>query len=199
MRIHLARIPLLAGLCCLAFAQLVASVAGAQSVRADLWSTNGTVAAIAKAGDVVYIGGQFGYVGPPTGFAAAIDANTGAVLHPYTQAATSVPPYGTAGSVKAIAPDGNGGWYLGGFFTAIRGQARNGLAQLDANGNLTPWNPGATGVGAAAISALAVNGGIVFAGGEFDSIGGQARHNLAMLDAVTGAANAWNPSPASWA
>ncbi|MFO1372338.1 MAG: PQQ-binding-like beta-propeller repeat protein [Candidatus Competibacteraceae bacterium] len=45
------------------------------------------------------------------------------------------------------------------------------------------------------VYALVVSGNTVYVGGEFDSIGGQARNHLAALDANTGAATAWNPSP----
>jgi len=34
-----------------------------------------------------------------------------------------------------------GGWFLGGDFTAVCGQSRRGIAQVDAAGNLTAWNP----------------------------------------------------------
>jgi len=34
-----------------------------------------------------------------------------------------------------------GGWFLGGDFTSVCGQSRRGIAQVDAAGNLTAWNP----------------------------------------------------------
>ena len=43
--------------------------------------------------------------------------------------------------------------------------------------------------------ALAVSDSTVYAGGGFTSIGGQIRHNLAALDATTGAATAFNANP----
>jgi hypothetical protein len=45
------------------------------------------------------------------------------------------------GEVRAVAPDGRGGWFLGGDFTSVCGQSRRGIAQVDAAGNLTAWNP----------------------------------------------------------
>jgi hypothetical protein len=43
------------------------------------------------------------------------------------------------------------------------------------------------------VSALAVSGSTVYAGGQFTGIGGQPRSNVAALDAATGLATAWNP------
>ena len=78
--------------------------------------------------------------------------------------------------------------YVGGYFTRIGGQARSGIAALDASsGRASAWNPHAqpadSGVGA-----LAVSGSTVYAGGKFQRIGGQARNGLAALDAATGRA-----------
>ncbi len=79
-----------------------------------------------------------------------------------------------------------------GDFTTIGGQARNGLAALDAaTGAATAWNPDANWT----VGTLAVAGDTVYAGGAFTAIGGQARSgNIAALDATTGTATAWNPS-----
>ena len=38
-----------------------------------------------------------------------------------------------------------------------------------------------------------MSGGIVYAGGPFFMIGGQARGSIAALDATTGLATSWNP------
>jgi len=153
----------------------------AQTVDTSLWVTDGAVCSMVRDAGTIYIGGSFTRVGPATGCGVAIDASTGAAQQPYPR---------VAGYVRAVAPDGSGGWYLGGSFTLVRGQARNNLAQLDAAGNLTGWSPDANGE----VRALAVSGGTVYAGGDFDSIGGQPRNKIAALDAVTGAATAWDPN-----
>ena len=49
----------------------------AQTVDNNLWVTNGDVNAIVRSANTIYIGGHFTYVGPPTGYGAAIDINTG--------------------------------------------------------------------------------------------------------------------------
>ena len=153
----------------------------AQTVDTTLWVPDGAVFTVVPDGGTIYIGGLFSYVGPATGAACAIDASTGAVQQPSSK---------VEGIVYAVAPDGSGGWYLGGNFAAIRGQARNHLAHLDAGGNLTGWNPSADNE----VRALAVSGSTVYAGGSFSNVGGQARLNIAALDATSGAATAWNPN-----
>ena len=153
----------------------------AQTVDTTLWVTDAWVYSIARVGPTIYIGGNFTQVSPATGGALVFDTSTGAARHPYPK---------VIGTIRAAAPDGSGGWYLGGTFTAVRGQPRHNLAHLDAGGNLTGWNPSANGE----VRALAVSGGTVYAGGGFTIIGGQARNNIAALDATTGVASAWNPS-----
>ena len=38
----------------------------------------------------------------------------------------------SCGVVRAVAPDGNGGWYIGGDFRMAGGRSRRNLAQFDA-------------------------------------------------------------------
>ena len=81
--------------------------------------------------------------------------------------------------------------YVGGQLASIGGQARNGIAALDATTGLaTAWNPGAD----QAVDTFAVSGSTVYAGGYGARIGGQPRNGIAALDATTGAASAWNPN-----
>ena len=140
-----------------------AGLALAQTGVPPLWTTNGRVYAMVDDGGTIYIGGDFTKVGRTTGSWAGIDASTGTPQGPYA---------GVMGKVLAVAPDGNGGWYLGGSFTAVRGQPRNNLAHLDATGNLTAWDPDVRGPGAPVVGvyALAVNGGTVYVGGSFFSV-----------------------------
>ncbi len=163
----------------------------AQTVDPALWVTDGAVNSVVHYAGTIYIGGSFNHVQPITGSAVALDASTGAARQPYPEVigpANSVAV--VTASVSAVVPDGSGGWYIGGSFTSVRGQARRGLAQLDADGNVTSWNPDVNGT----VSALALSGGTIFAGGSFTSIGGQARNNIAALEAATGAATSWNPN-----
>src|SRR5262245_47728960 len=109
-------------------------VAIAQTVDEALWVTSGDVYAVARDGGTIYIGGSFSMVGPATGCAVALDAGSALAQQPFPR---------VAGHVLAVAPDGAGGWYLGGLFSAVRGQPRHNLAHIDAAGNVVDWSPNA--------------------------------------------------------
>jgi len=158
-----------------------ASIGLAQTVDTTLWVTDRSVFEIVRDGARVFIAGDFTYVGPPTGGGVAIDANTGEARKPYAR---------VSGTVYAVAPDGKGGWYLGGNFSSVQGQARSRIAHVDADGELSAWNPGAN----ATVWSLAVSAGRVYVGGDFTVIGGQPRNRIAALDAVGGTVSDWDPS-----
>ena len=61
------------------------------------------------------------------------------------------------------------------------------------DGTATAWNPTSDGV----VSAIALSGPVVYAGGSFINIGGQQRIFLAAINAADGTATAWNPNPDS--
>ncbi len=143
-------------------------------------------------GSAVYAGGAFTSVGGAA-------RNRLAALDPVTGAATGwdaqIPPYDGSFplAVRALAL-GSGSLYVGGTFNTIGGATRRCIAEVQtSNGSATSWNPDAGVPGPNGISAIAVAGGLVYAGGVFQTIGGQARSNLAGLDA-SGAASAWNPA-----
>ena len=76
-------------------------------------------------------------------------------------------------------------------------QYRNHIAALDSSGAATQWDPNATSGSPddyASVFALAVSGPTVYAGGQFTTIGGQSRSNIAALDASSGAALGWDPN-----
>jgi len=150
------------------------------------YATNGTVYAVAVGPDgTTYIGGNFTQVGPATGGWAPIDAGAGALPPSFPK---------VAGVVSALAPDGSGGWYIGGLFTAVGGVSRNNLAHILADGSVDPaWDPNAND----GVSALAVSGGTVYAGGAFTTmISGVTTTTRNYLAAIgtDGTLGAWNPN-----
>ena len=151
--------------------------------------TDGPVYAVARSADRIFLGGSFTQVGPRTGPAAAISSVDGHL----TPGAAQVS--GGTGAVVAVAPDGNGGAFIGGDFTHVGGVARRNLAHIRADGTLDPvWNPSAS----AAVHALAVLGSTVYVGGNFHGAGAingsLARDFLAAVDATTGVATGWAPA-----
>ncbi len=159
------------------------TISFAQSSTPDekFWMTDGQIGTIVQNGDIIYVGGTFKNIGPYTGFGAAIDTSTGS-------SDTAFPKVN--GPITAIAPDGSGGWYIGGWFTSVNGIARNNIAHIKADKTLDlAWNPNAN----STVETIAVSGSNIFAGGSFSSIGGQTRFRLAALDATNGNAIDWNP------
>jgi trimeric autotransporter adhesin len=156
------------------------AVALSSAPNSSTWVTDGTVYAIVDNGTTVYIGGEFSYVGPNTGFGAPIIASTGSLAPTYPK---------VNGIVNVAVSDGSNGWYIGGDFTQVGNYERNRVAHILSDGTVdTAWNPNADAI----VYTLAVSGTTVYVGGEFTSIGGQPRQYIAALDA-SGAATAWAP------
>ena len=140
------------------------------------------VSAITGDGTNIYIGGSFQVVGAYVGSrGAALDTSTG-------QPNASFPVVN--GGISAVAPDGAGGWYIGGAFSKVGGLSRSNIAQINSDGSVSSWNPSAN----SNVFTLAVSGSTVYVGGNFSAIGGQSRNRIAALDATTGLATSWNPS-----
>jgi hypothetical protein len=161
------------------------------------YATNGVIEAIVHSEGVTYIGGSFTEVAPATGPGVGIGAAGGTDLK-------WARIWGGASKVSAVAPDGSGGFYIGGEFTHVGGVALKNIAHIKSSGEVeASWNPGANNE----VKALVVSGQTVYAGGEFASIGGQARNRLAALCATAncdgagteaGHVTAWNPNMQSY-
>jgi hypothetical protein len=158
--------------------------------RDSTWITNGNVTAVAYAKGLIYIGGDFTFVGPNTGHGAAVSTTTGVPNVKFPR---------VNGPIYAVTADGADGWYIGGRFTKVGDFTRNGLAHIKADGTVNPnWDPNVSGSFnnfiATNINAIAVSGSTVYIGGNFTSVGGQPRRGLAALNAATGQVTSWNPN-----
>ena len=117
-------------------------------------------------------------------------------------------PWTTNGIVydQALSEDG-GTLYIGGRFNSVREKppglpgktlAVNNVAAIDVETGapVSTWKPAVTsndGI-APVVRALAVRDGRVYIGGQFNAVVGQARRNLAAVDAGTGAVDAFAPT-----
>jgi len=144
--------------------------------------------------NLIYLGGVFSYVGPNTGYGVALDTATGNVESGF--------PY-VSGEVFAAAPDGSGGWYIGGSFTSVGGIKLFNLAHINADKSVdASWDPNPHDT----VWALKVSGSTVYVGGEFNdggvpgvTIGGADRNYIAAISASgTGSATSWNPNANGW-
>jgi uncharacterized delta-60 repeat protein len=120
-------------------------------------------------------------------------------LDPATGLADSFNPNAN-GLVNSFAVQTDGKILVGGQFNgsnSIGGQARNGMARLDAvTGLADSFDPNAGGNPVGDINSIAIQAdGKILAGGHFTSIGGQPRNNIARLDATTGLADSFAPNP----
>lgn len=166
--------------------------------QADFWIANGPVYSTALSGATLYVGGDFSYVGPETGAGVTVNTTSG-VPNTFPR---------IDGQVYAAAPDGAGGWYVGGIFTDVDGSSTfNNLVhiipnpsdstQMIVDASFKP-NISVTS-GQVNIDALLVSGSTLYVGGTFDSIddggGAVARNNIAAFDTGTGALiSTWNPN-----
>ena len=161
--------------------------------------TANVVNALASSGAIVYVGGVFelvnAVVAPGTGLRgesrrnlAAVDAMTGL--------ATPWNPNIFEGEIKALTVAGSV-VYAGGSFEQVglvgQDAIRFNLAAFDAgSGFPTPWNPSVRGINGDVVSALQMSDGLIYVGGSFEGVGGQARQNLALVERATGDVTTWN-------
>ena len=180
---------------CAVAGMLIAPLARAQEFEQQWLVPNGQVNTVVKdtANNLVYIGGSFNYIGPKQSDAvskgAVLNANTGAVN------LLSAKP---DNYVSSVISDGQGGWYIMGSFSSVGGQPRQGLAQVNSAGEVTPFF--AKGVTqkidypyvSDPTTALALRGNTVYIGGNYKYVGPLDRYGTT-VSLATGSRNASFP------
>ncbi len=198
-----------------ASAILVASPAHAavglrERAAPNAWMTNGIVyaSALSEDGETLYVGGKFSSVREnPTGSGgetlavtnvAAMDVDTGLPVGTWKPAVTS--DDGTHPAVRALAAK-DGKVYIGGNFTTVDDQPRRNLAAVSDAASATPgaldayFGPN-IGNNTSTVYTLLPNGDAttpatkLYVGGQFGSVNGVSRGNLAALSLPSGALDA---------
>lgn len=139
-------------------------------------SFNRTVRVVVRAGNTIFVGGDFSRVVDSEGRtyvrrgAAAIDADSGAVLRWNPNVKGSI--YAIAVKRKAV--------FLGGAFSKVQGKTRRNLARVSRGGAgrlTTKFARGTNG----AVRTLAFSKGRVLVGGDFTRLGGKPRAHVGAL------------------
>jgi hypothetical protein len=171
-------------------ALLVGVLAAATPVRAQTTLDpvvvpvfGGSVNAIERVGDQVFVAGSFLGGSPPEA------ARGGLSIHGAIAATLLIETDYVAGDVLAVLPDGEGGYYIGGNFQLVGGETRLQLARIRSNGFVdSTFRPTVSSVSpGGGVRALARDGNRLYVGGRFEIVNGQPRGNLAVVDATTGA------------
>jgi hypothetical protein len=160
---------------------VLAGPSGAQTPRWDFPVTDGEVYAVALSGNTLYLGGGFTRVGPATGCGVPLGTSTGTPV-------SGFPVVG--GPVYAAVPDGSGGWFVGGDFSAVGDSARSNLAHIRSDNSIATWSAGTDGP----VRALALSGSTLYVGGEFYNIGPEWIPYLAAVNVTSGTVASWNPN-----
>lgn len=139
-------------------------------------------------GNTLYLGGLFDNLAYCTGGGVQLESDTANLAVAYNKAP------GLDGSVHVVISDGSNGWYIGGTFTHVGGVARGGLAHLNADGSVGPWNPGVD-TANAYVYALVKSGNSIYVGGTFTSVGSTSRNFVAKInaDGIGTVDPSWNP------
>ncbi len=168
----------------------VAPAHAATLLRATSAAVDGTVNDVAfDAAGREYLVGQFTGVGRAASGAGIVDRATGtaSVIPQFTAPAGS-----STATVTAVVPDGAGGWYVGGLFSAVGDVPRSNLAHLLADGSVDQdWNPNVQG----SITTLELHEGWLYLAGSLSAVGGTPRAVIARVAATgTGAVDPnWVP------
>lgn len=146
---------------------------------------NNSIESLQIRDSLLYAAGLFTSVGKFKNFAAFFDLNE------------NQPDYNRPspnGEVNSIVEIPGGGWYVGGAYSMYGDSTRHSLSKLNADGTIASWKPNVYG----GIKCMALVGNILYIGGNFTEVDGQARLNLAAFDLNSGLLLPWNPGADSW-
>jgi hypothetical protein len=146
-------------------------------------SADNIVNKITTHGDSIFIGGDFSRLGLKTDYLSSIAEGSKVSDQGMPNANNQV---------RCIIPDGNGGWYVGGYFTQIGGINKNYIAHIKSNKTV---DAGFTASCSYAVLAMVKDGNKLYIGGAFTSVNGTPRNYIAAINATTGALiTTWDPN-----
>jgi hypothetical protein len=149
--------------------------------RTENWISNSGIGRLDHSNGYTLLSGSFSQVGPYTGSAVVTNPTTGVVD-------AAMPKVN--GSVYSVAPDGSGGWYIGGYFTGVDTVKISNLVHIKADKTVDRnWKPNPD----SSPSALTLSGTTLYVGGYFTTIAGVPRQHIAAFDVTTGNLSTWNP------
>lgn len=165
------------------------------SGEATTWnpSADSTVTTLAFGDNTIYAGGTFTNIGGQIrNRLAALSATTGEALswHPDVRGRAGVAVLTLALSTNVL--------YVGGTLTTnVGGLPRTNLFAVSlSDGQPTNWNPPTFRTSTAgAVNTIFYDGSSLVVGGDFTSMNGQTRTNLAAISATTTTVEPWNPNP----
>ncbi len=135
---------------------------------------NYVIALAADGGGNLYAGGWFTTAGGnPTNYIAKWDGDNWTSL---AAGMSLAPGFDISADVRALALDGNGDLYAGGWFTTAGGNPANFVAKWDGNS----WSALGSGMNSVVYALLLDGLGNLYAGGDFTSAGGNPANHIAM-------------------
>ncbi|MBN2614303.1 MAG: T9SS type A sorting domain-containing protein [Bacteroidales bacterium] len=168
-----------------------------KSVDSLNFATDGKVNATVISGNYLYLGGNFNNVGRKTG--PVVFFNNGATTPDESKPIVGdIRPYWMSDKVFAVAPDGAGGWYIGGSFTEINNKEHLRLAHILPDNTLDHSFDMAFNSGE--IDVLKTDETFLYVGGKFsiNDNSGASHVNVLRINLVTKTIDPnWNPALAS--
>jgi hypothetical protein len=114
------------------------------------------------------------------------------VPHAHAQSSTGLAEVRINGDVRVIQPMGDGSFVIGGTVTYYNGTPITELLRLEADGTRVAFPVTVSG----SVSAMALDGGWLYLGGDFQVVNNTSLPFVARVNAATGAVDAaWRPAP----
>jgi len=160
---------------------------------ANFFGNPASVHALAALGDTIFIGGSFSNMGASQRTNLASVSSTSGAPTDWNPVVTGPnDSYYGAPYVRTLLVREHT-VLVGGHYTGIAGQVRNGLAEIDClTGAATAWDP-SPGPYGADVMGIALAESTVVVGGSYFSIGGQPRNLIGEVSLATALATNWNP------